>query len=133
MEKKLSFCYAGGIRAAKLAILPEPRTTGKTTGDDAMPRSRSYKDDLLQALQDPKEAQEYLNAALEDPDPKVFLMALRDVAEAKLGMTQLSEEAGRSRESLDRSLAENGNPELANVRTLLDRLGYRFAIETTAP
>lgn len=97
-----------------------------------MPRSRSYKDDLLQALQDSKEAQEYLNAALEDKDPNVFLMALRDVAEAKLGMNQLSEEAGRSRDSLYRSLAENGNPELANVRTILDSLGYRFAIETAA-
>ncbi len=45
-----------------------------------MPRSKSYQSDLINALKDPLEAQEYLNAALEDGNPEVFLLALRDVA-----------------------------------------------------
>lgn len=48
-------------------------------------RSKRYQDDLREALQDPQEAQAYLNAALGDSDSEVFLLALRDVAEAKLG------------------------------------------------
>jgi probable addiction module antidote protein len=94
-----------------------------------MPRSRSYKDDLLRTLQDPEEAQEYLNAALEDEDPHVFLLALRDVADANLGITKLAEKTGRSRESLYRSLSDKGNPELSDVRSILDSLGYRLAVE----
>ncbi|VEP11821.1 Putative addiction module antidote protein (fragment) [Hyella patelloides LEGE 07179] len=35
---------------------------------------RSYKKYLLKALTDPIEAKEYLNAALEDEDPEVFLI-----------------------------------------------------------
>jgi DNA-binding phage protein len=50
-----------------------------------MPRSRSYRNDLLQDLQDPQETQEYINAALEDDDPQVFLLALHDVVDAYLG------------------------------------------------
>lgn len=38
-----------------------------------------YQDHLLQRLQNPIEAAAYLNAALEDADPHVFLIALRDV------------------------------------------------------
>jgi hypothetical protein len=43
---------------------------------------RDYKDGLFADLQDPEFAVAYLNAALEDPSPEVFLLHLRDVAEA---------------------------------------------------
>ncbi|MFT3743583.1 MAG: putative addiction module antidote protein [Pyrinomonadaceae bacterium] len=36
---------------------------------------------------------EYLNAALEDPNPDVFLMAISDVAKAR-GMSKLAKDAG---------------------------------------
>ncbi|WP_299408307.1 hypothetical protein [Acaryochloris sp. IP29b_bin.148] len=61
-----------------------------------MPRSRSYKEDLLTALQDPDEAKAYLNSALEDGDEAVFLLALRNVVEAEMGMAKLAEESGRN-------------------------------------
>jgi DNA-binding phage protein len=37
-----------------------------------MPRSRSYKEDLLKVLQDPEEAAIYLESALEDGNETVF-------------------------------------------------------------
>ncbi|HUW35829.1 MAG TPA: hypothetical protein VMV91_00755 [Rhodocyclaceae bacterium] len=40
-----------------------------------------------------------LSAALDDPDPDVFLTAVRDVARAR-GMAQLAKDAGLGRESL---------------------------------
>lgn len=94
-----------------------------------MPRSRSYKEDLLTALQDPDEAKAYLNSALEDGDEAMFLLALRNVVEAEMGMAKLAEESGRNRESLYKTLSEQGNPHLASVRCILNTLGYRLAIE----
>jgi DNA-binding phage protein len=41
---------------------------------------RRYEDVLDEDLKDPAEAVGYLNACLEDQDPEVFLLALRDVA-----------------------------------------------------
>ncbi len=40
----------------------------------------SYEEHLFERLKNPKEAAAYLNAALEDEDPRVFLVALKDVA-----------------------------------------------------
>lgn len=53
-----------------------------------MGRSRNYKEHLLQVLQDPEEAAAYLDACLEDEDPKVLLLALKDVAEAQAGIAE---------------------------------------------
>ena len=94
-----------------------------------MPRSRSYQADLYVALQDPEEAKAYLNAALEDGDESVFLLALRDVVEAGMGMANLAEKAGRNRESLYKTLSDRGNPHLKSIRSILNSLGYRLAIE----
>ena len=47
-----------------------------------MKKIKSYKEHLLKRLRDPKEAAAYLNAALEDDDSRVFLVALKDIAEA---------------------------------------------------
>ena len=47
-------------------------------------KSRSYQADLHKALKSPVEAAEYMKAALEEGDPEVFLVALRDVAAAIL-------------------------------------------------
>jgi DNA-binding phage protein len=54
--------------------------------------TKNYQESLLAALQDPAEAAEYLNAALEEGDRGLFLLALRNVAEAK-GISYLATEA----------------------------------------
>jgi DNA-binding phage protein len=53
-------------------------------------RSLKYKEHLLESLKHPKEAAAYLDACLDDEDPHVFLLALKDVAEARGGMSELS-------------------------------------------
>lgn len=88
----------------------------------------SYKDGLHQRLQDPDEAVAYLNAALEDEDQRVFLLALRDVAEAR-GMAWLAEKADLNRENLYRMLSEQGNPQLSSLNALLRSVGLRLAVE----
>jgi DNA-binding phage protein len=46
-------------------------------------KNKNYQEWLLEKLKDRKEAVAYLNAALEDEDSRVFLVALKDVAEAQ--------------------------------------------------
>ncbi len=90
--------------------------------------SVDYELGLKEALADPKEAAAYLNAALEDNSQDVFLMALRDVANAR-GLTRLARETLLSRENMYRILSEKGNPQLSSLRALLDSLGLKLAVE----
>ncbi len=92
----------------------------------------SYRDELIKDLSDPAEAAAYLNAALEDGSQEIFLMALRDIAEAK-GMTKLSKKTKLNRESLYRMLSDKGNPQLSSLTTLLDSVGLRLAVQVRQP
>ena len=94
-----------------------------------MPRSRSYQSKLLEDLKDPGEAAEYLNAAIEEGDRELFLLALRNVAEAHGGLTRVAELTHLNRENLYRMLSERGNPEFSSLFSLLDALGFRLAVE----
>ncbi|MEW6238100.1 MAG: hypothetical protein AB1656_22150 [Candidatus Omnitrophota bacterium] len=51
--------------------------------------SEPYQPHLLEALRDPCEAAEYLNAVLEEGDVNLLLLALKNVAEANGGLDQL--------------------------------------------
>jgi probable addiction module antidote protein len=93
-----------------------------------MRRTRRYEQVLDEDLQDPAEAVAYLNACLQDEDPEVFLLALRDVARARGGVAKLAETTDLNREHLYRMLSENGNPELRSLEALLDALGFRLAV-----
>ncbi len=90
--------------------------------------TKSYRDSLLENLQDPAGAAAYLDAALEDEDSRVFLLALRDVAEAR-GISRVAAEADLNRESLYRMLSEEGNPRLSSLEALLHAFGLRLAVE----
>jgi probable addiction module antidote protein len=95
-----------------------------------MPKSKGYKEELIQSLKDPKEAAEYLNAALEEGSLEIFLLALKDVVEALGGgMSKLARKTRLNRENLYRMLSEKGNPELRSMGTLLNALGFKLAIE----
>ncbi len=93
-----------------------------------MPPSKPYHPELIKALRDPREALGYLNATLEDGDPEVFLLGLRDVAEAQGGIAEVAEVAKLNRENLYRMLSGRGNPELRSLNALLSALGFRLAI-----
>ena len=65
-------------------------------------------------------------AALEDPNPDVFLTAVRDVARAR-GMAQLAKDAGLGRESLYKALTPGAKPRYDTVLKLLNALGVRLS------
>ena len=87
-----------------------------------------YHDGLIKDLANPEEAAAYLNAALEDGSQEVFLMALRDIADAR-GMAQLSKKAHLNRVSLYRMLSGKGNPQLSSLAIVLENVGLRLAVE----
>ncbi|MHB8474396.1 MAG: addiction module antidote protein [Gammaproteobacteria bacterium] len=94
-----------------------------------MAKTRNYQDDLLESLKDTEEAAEYLNAALEDGDHEVFLLALRNVAQARVGgMANLAELTGLNRESLYKMLSDQGNPELNSIALVLHALGLKISV-----
>ena len=90
--------------------------------------SISYKEGLKKDLTNPDEAAAYLNAALEDGEEEVFLLALRDIAEARQ-LTKVAKETNLNRENLYRMLSKKGNPKLSSLKALLDALGLRLAVE----
>jgi probable addiction module antidote protein len=91
---------------------------------------RPYSDHLEEAFANPEEAASYLNAAMKEGDKKLFLIALRNVAQARLGgMSQLAEATGLNRESLYRMLSGKGNPELKSLDRLLHALGLKISVQ----
>jgi len=94
-----------------------------------MAKSKSYQNSLIESLKDPTEAAEYLNAALEDGEPEVFLLALRDVVDSFGGMGKLAVSTSLNRENLYRMLSTKGNPEFFSLSTILDAVGFRLAVE----
>ena len=83
--------------------------------------------DAADYLTDDEAVAEYLTAALEDPNPDMFLTAIKNVARVR-GMAQLAKDTGLGRESLYKALGENGNPELATILRVLKALGLRLSV-----
>ena len=90
-------------------------------------RTRPYRESLLKDLQSPKEAAQYLNAAMED-SPEMFLIALKDVAEAR-DIPKVAAEAGVARETVYRMLRRSGNPRYGNLIGILRAIGVRMRFE----
>ena len=89
----------------------------------------SHREWLVSELRaDPKLAAAYLSEAAEDGDPRVYLAALRTVAEAK-GMAKLAKAAGVPRESLYRALSSSGNPRFSTLHAVLKAAGLKMAVE----
>jgi probable addiction module antidote protein len=63
---------------------------------------------------------EYLAAALENPDPEAFLVAIRDVAKAR----------GKVTENLYKELKPGAQPRFETVRRLIAALGVRLNVVT---
>jgi probable addiction module antidote protein len=90
--------------------------------------AESYENGLKEDLVNPIEAAEYLNAALEDGSYEVFLMALKDVANAK-GISEIARQSNLNRENLYRILSKKGNPKLKSLNSVLHCIGLKLAVE----
>ena len=92
--------------------------------------SISHDEAMLQELrEDPEFAAEYLEAALQEGEPGVLLMALRRVAEARGGLAKVAKSAGIERESLYRALSPRGNPRLSTLVAVTKAMGVKLTVE----
>lgn len=93
--------------------------------------SISHDEALIRELREnPNFAVEYLRAALEDEDePRVLLLALRRIAEARGGMAKVAKAAGVERESLYRALSASGNPRLSTLVAVAKAVGLKLTVE----
>ena len=94
-----------------------------------MKASRPFRETQIELLKDPEAAALYLEEALAAGDTDAFKLALRNVAEARLGgMSALSERTQLNREALYRSLSEGGNPTLETLTRVMNALGLRISV-----
>lgn len=92
-----------------------------------------YQEKLLQDLQDPQEAMAYLNAALMDEDPRIFLLALKNVVAAQGKVSKIAKMTKLNRENLYRMLSAKGNPKLTSIIPVLQSLGLHFSVQSYDP
>ena len=90
---------------------------------------RDFKEYLFEKLQDPKEALAYLNAALQDEDDRVFLLAIKDVLEARGGdISDLAELTKLDRVNLYRILSLKGNPRWSSIKAIIHALQLNLSV-----
>jgi len=83
---------------------------------------------VLLLSKDPNEAAAYLEAAIEDSDQGVLMLALRHVALARGGVAEIARRSQLTREATYRMLSESGNPELKGLTALLAAAGLRLSV-----
>ena len=99
-----------------------------------MAKNRKYQDFLIEELKNHDEAVAYLNAALEESlkgdeeSQHLFLIALKNVAEAQGGIGSLAKKAHVGRESLYKTLSEKGNPKWHTLVSLVIALGLNLRL-----
>ena len=77
-----------------------------------MPKFKRF--DISEFLDNDEVIAEYLTAALEDPNPDVFLAAVSQVAKTR-GMSSIAESTGLGRESLYKALTPGAKPRYDTV------------------
>jgi probable addiction module antidote protein len=81
--------------------------------------------DVVDYLDNEEVIAEYLTAAMEDPDPDMFLRAVADVARAR-GMTKLAQDSGLGRESLYKALRPGSKPRYETMSKILSALNVKI-------
>lgn len=85
---------------------------------------------LRRRLRDPETALAYLNEAAKYDDPATFLLALRDVAQVRGGLSRIAERAGLNRQQLYKTLSDSGNPELRSLTAILSATGFGLSVRS---
>ncbi len=81
--------------------------------------------DPAEYLDSSKSIAAYLEAAFDDGDPALIAAALGDVARA-IGMTDLANRAGVTREALYKALSPTGDPRLSTFLGVMKALGIKL-------
>jgi probable addiction module antidote protein len=90
-------------------------------------RRKDYRTGLLTRLKEPDYAAGYLAEVLEHESQEAFLIAVRNVLDArKANITKVSKEMGMSRQAIYNALSRRGNPRLSTLNQILKAAGLRI-------
>lgn len=78
-------------------------------------------------LESEEEIAQYLNEAYQDNDPRIFMVALGNVAKIK-GVTNIAKETGLNRESLYKVFSGKSSPHWSTVQSVMKALGCHLSI-----
>ena len=88
--------------------------------------------DAAEYLTDEETQRAFLNEAIETDDAPFIARAIGVVARAKGGMSHLARLTGIKRQTLNKSLSENGNPTLETLLAVIKALGMRIHVVEAA-
>ncbi len=83
--------------------------------------------DIAEHLETDADIRDFLRETANNASPSDFIHALNTAARAK-GMTEVAKQAGVTRASLYKSLAEDGNPRFETIAKIVEALGCKLVI-----
>jgi probable addiction module antidote protein len=84
--------------------------------------------DLADEIETREDVAGILEAAIEENDMEFLFKVIGDIARSK-GMAQIAMDLNLNRESLYRSLSQDGNPSFVTVAKVLENLGFQLSIK----
>lgn len=90
-------------------------------------RLKTYPWDPAKHIKTEEDVVAYLEAALEEGDPRLIAAVLGDIARSK-GMARIAKKTGLGRESLYKALSKKGNPTLDTLLKVVNAMGYKLKI-----
>jgi probable addiction module antidote protein len=95
-------------------------------------KTGDFQELLVDSLRNKKKAAIYLQVALDEyqqnGNAEVFLLALKNIAQAQGGLGKLAEKTTLNRQYLYRALSSKGNPSLNVLRESLKGLGFYLSV-----
>lgn len=92
-----------------------------------------HREKLIESLEKRQNAGSYLRTAIEkyDKDGNIgaLLVALRNIAKARGGISELAKKIDISREHIYHVLSKKGNPKFHTFSLILKGLGYKILIQ----
>ena len=124
--KVLLLLLCGGDKSTQSRDIAKARRVLADFGKElAMAKFKPF--DISAHLDNDEVIAEFLTAALEDPNPDVFLSAVGKVAKAR-GMSAIAENTGLGRESLYKALSPGAKPRYETILKVLQSLGVKISV-----
>jgi probable addiction module antidote protein len=93
-------------------------------------KTKDYKAGLLKRLKDPDYAAGYLADVLEHESQETFLLAIRNVLDArKANISKFAKKVGLSRQAVYHALSKKGDPKLSTLNQILKSAGLKITFD----
>lgn len=83
--------------------------------------------DASEYLDSPEMIREYLQAAFEEGDSELLMVAIGNVAKAK-GMSEIARKTNLSRQNLYKALAPNSSPKFETIKKVVEALDCKLSV-----